>query len=171
MDAAAEREPRAEAAQFSAAPRARLLACFAIFLLVPFLAAAVFPALAPVCRDYFSLLPLPELVAETALVFSLFILPLFAVPRRTAVNPGVSGVVRGAALACLSVPFLVAARPVWPVDVTVILTCAVLVGATAAGTAAAAGLRSTPWIVWAWYCFGSAGTPKPRLVSERPIAS
>ena len=121
----------------AAVPGPGLLCAAAAALLSPLLLAALFPLLPPLARSYALKLPLPALEIQCALAFALFLLPLFRAPAPGEANPVLVGLVRGAFLGAVALPFVLAARIVWPVPVGRILAGCLLVAGAGAGAAGA----------------------------------
>lgn len=122
----------------SAAPGPGLLAASVAALFLPMLLAALFPHMPDPAREYLLKLSLPLLVIECALLFALLGLPLFPAPAPGRVNPGLVGLVRGAFLGLVAVPFVLVARVVSPAPLGAALVGCLLVGVTGAGAGAAA---------------------------------
>lgn len=121
-----------------AAPSAGLLLIALGALLVPLGLAAALPHLPAAVRPYLPRTPLPLLEIEFALAFALLALPVFKSPPAAEVSPALTGLVRGAFLGLLVLPFVLAGRADAPMTLPAILAGGLLVAVTGAGAAAAA---------------------------------
>lgn len=135
MNAAEETLKEARPAP-GAAPGPGLLAAAGGALLLPLLLAALYPLLPEVLRIYLPVLRLPLLVVESALVFGLFLMPLFKCPGPQEAAPVLTGLARGLLLGLAALPFALAARIVAPVPIWGVLAGCLLVAVTGAGAAA-----------------------------------
>ena len=120
-----------------AAPGPGLISAFAATLLAAMALVLWAGPLLPWARPWLLALPLPVLLGEIALVFSVLALPAFRAEASGRLGPATAGLARGAVLAALILPPVLAARAASPVPGGTVWAAALLVFFTAGGAAAA----------------------------------